>query len=154
MIVMKRKSVTVITGIIVLFFFSLPQNIYATSWAYSFVVWNGYVYQVADEEVERVVEEIGEVTAYSDMDQLAGNFSNAYREGTKYYSIEGTDPSEVIAVKISEDLYVKAYKEHEYGVKGITDNTGISFSGLFLTGLLAFVGVSAYQFRKNMSRES
>ncbi|AJD89805.1 hypothetical protein JMA_04880 [Jeotgalibacillus malaysiensis] len=151
---MQRKPVTFITGIIVLFFFSLPQNIYATSWAYSFVVWDGYVYQVTVEEVERVGDEIGEVTAFSDMDQLPGNFSNDYREGTKYYSIEGTDTSEAIAVEISEDQYVKAYKEHEYGVKGITDNTGISLSWLFLTGLLAFVGVSAYQFRKNMRMKS
>ncbi|WP_404407125.1 hypothetical protein [Jeotgalibacillus malaysiensis] len=150
---MKRKSVTFIAGIMVLFF-SLPQDIYATSWAYSFVVWEGYVYQVTDEEVERIEEEIGKVTAFSDMDQLPGNFSNAYREGTKYFSIEGTDPSEAIAVEISEDLYVKAYKEHEYLVKGINDNTGISFSGLFLTGLLAFVGVSAYQFRKNIRKKS
>ncbi|MFG6150097.1 hypothetical protein [Halobacillus sp. B23F22_1] len=92
----------------------LPQPSFATSWAYSFVVWDGYIYVVSEEYVDEVDREIGHVTAYSDMEQYHGNFSNAYREGTKYFSIEGVRKEEAIAVQEEDGRFIKADRESEY----------------------------------------
>ena len=49
----------------------------SADWAFTFVVWDGYIYQLSDEYVEDIVEEIGEVTKYSDTEgTYSGNFSN------------------------------------------------------------------------------
>ncbi|MBT2682695.1 hypothetical protein [Bacillus sp. ISL-37] len=93
----------------------------ATSWAYSFVVWDGYIYVISDEYVTEVDSEIGQVTKYSDMEQYSGNFSNAYKKGTKYYSIEGISTDEAIAIKESEGQYIKAYREGEYELRSVFD---------------------------------
>ncbi|MEL3971414.1 hypothetical protein AAEO50_03900 [Rossellomorea oryzaecorticis] len=85
----------------------------ATSWAYPFVVWDGYRFEVLDEYVEEIDSEIGEVTSYSDMETLSGNFSNEYIEGTKYYSIKGISTDEAIAVKTGSQ-YKKAVRIGEY----------------------------------------
>jgi hypothetical protein len=70
-------------------------------------VWDGYRYEVLDEYVEEIDSEIGEVTSYSDMETLSGNFSNEYIEGTKYFSIKGVSTDEAINCmrsKISKDV--------------------------------------------------
>ncbi len=86
----------------------------ATSWVYLFVVWDGYIYVVGDEQVTSLDEKIGAVTAYSDMEQYAGNFSNIYPEGTSYYAIKGIDTAHAIAVHTPNDTYIKAVREGEY----------------------------------------
>lgn len=67
--------------------FFLANKSYA-DWAYSFVVWDGFIYVVSDEVVGQVDREIGKVTKYSDIEgTYSGNFSNTYSKGTKYFSI-------------------------------------------------------------------
>lgn len=96
----------------------LPSKSLATSWAYPFVVWDGYIYVVSDEYVTEINREIGKVTKYSDMEQHTGNFSNAYKEGTKYYSIEGISTDQEIAVQDEDGSYKKAFREREYTYAG------------------------------------
>jgi hypothetical protein len=89
----------------------------SADWAFSFVVWNGYIYQLSDEYVEDVVEEIGEVTKYSDTEgTYSGNFSNEYEKGTRYYSIEGMSTDEAIAIE-DNGKYRKAIRNGTYGEK-------------------------------------
>lgn len=85
------------------------------SWAYSFVVWDGFSYQISDEYVQEVDQEIGEVTVYSDKEgTYSGNFSNEYEKGTAYYSITGISTDEAIAVKEEDGKYRKALREGKY----------------------------------------
>lgn len=88
------------------------------SWAYSFVVWNGYSYQISDEYVQDVDKKIGKVTVYSDKEgTYSGNFSNEYEKGTEYYSIIGVSTDKAIAVKEEEGKYRKAIIEGKYDSK-------------------------------------
>ncbi|WP_058308214.1 hypothetical protein [Gracilibacillus massiliensis] len=96
-------SLTILIGI------TLHANIIlATSWVYPFVVWEGYTYEVLDEKITDVDEEIGSVTRYSDMETYSGNFSNTYKKGTKYYAIQGIDTAKAIAVEVEDGIYKKA----------------------------------------------
>ncbi|RDW15878.1 hypothetical protein [Oceanobacillus chungangensis] len=89
----------------------------SADWAFSFVVWNGYIYQLSDEYVEDAGKEIGEVTNYSDTEgTYSGNFSNEYEKGTKYYSIEGISTDEVIAIE-DNGKYRKAIRNEKYEEK-------------------------------------
>ncbi|QOR67831.1 hypothetical protein IM538_06775 [Cytobacillus suaedae] len=110
--------------LITLFTLILPDQSLATKWAYPFVVWEGYIYEITDEYVTDVDLEVGEVTAYSDMEQLSGNFSNTYKVGTKYYTIKGESSDEVIAVEEADGKYVKAVKVGEYSIAS-------GFQGMF-----------------------
>jgi hypothetical protein len=92
----------------------VPSKSFATSWAYPFVVWDGYIYIVNDEYVTEIDQEIGKVTRYSDMYQQSGNFSNVYEKGTKYYSIKDVSTDEAIAVEDGSGKYKKAVREREY----------------------------------------
>ena len=86
-------------------------------WAYSFIVWDGYMYEISDEYVEDIEVEIGEVTSYSTMEgTYEGNFSNEYNKGTKYFSIDGVNTEEAIAIKEDEDKYRKAIRNGKYTV--------------------------------------
>ena len=90
----------------------VPVTAFATSWAYEFVVYNDAVYVVTGEAEGEVGEKLGEVTYYSDMYTHSGNFSNHYPKGTEYYEIIGVDPSEMIAVRVQPDRYLRATYEH------------------------------------------
>ncbi|WP_018933422.1 hypothetical protein [Gracilibacillus lacisalsi] len=94
--------------------FLSTNMVFATSWAYPFVVWDDHTYEVVDESITNIAEEIGEVTRYSDMETYSGNFSNAYPKGTKYYSIQGVSTEEAIAVEISPGEYKKAVRKGEF----------------------------------------
>lgn len=113
-----------------------PQKSLATDWAYQFVVWEGTIYIVSDEQVTDVDEVIGQVTKYSDMKQYGGNFSNTFQKGTKYYSVKGVDPNKAIAVQLDKHVYVKAENDgaYEYNGKGIVN---------YLLGGLVLVAVTA-----------
>lgn len=118
---MRNKYLLSIALLFVLFASFFPSRILATSWAYPFVVWDGYIYVISDEYVTKIDNEIGQVTKYSDMEQYSGNFSNAYKKGTKYYSIEGINTDEAIAIEDSDGRYIKAYKDGEYKLRGAFD---------------------------------
>lgn len=92
---------------IILFLVATATPVMATSWAYSFVVYNNSIYVITEEPVEEVGNRLGEVTAYSDMENLSGNFSNVYEVGTPYYEIKGVDPAEAIAVE-KDNGYIRA----------------------------------------------
>ncbi|MFD1030257.1 hypothetical protein [Metaplanococcus flavidus] len=86
-------------------------------WASNFIVLDGYIYIVSDEYTENVGEVIGQVTHYSDQEATyAGNFSNMYEEGTKYYEIEGVSREVAIAVE-ENDKYRIANQNGKYGEK-------------------------------------
>ncbi|WP_139343077.1 hypothetical protein [Fictibacillus arsenicus] len=92
----------------------VPSKSLATSWAYPFVVWDGYIYIVNDEYVTEIDKEIGKVMRYSDMYEQPGNFSNVYEKGTKYYSIKDVSTDEAIAVEDGSGKYKKAIREKKY----------------------------------------
>ncbi|WP_342567210.1 hypothetical protein MKY09_17600 [Psychrobacillus sp. FSL K6-4046] len=101
------------------------------SWAYQFVVWDGDVYIITEENVEKIGKEIGHVTKYSDREgTYSGNFSNTFPKGTKYYEIVEVDPEEAIAVESEVGIYVKANSDGEYaGSKKNNWNTTYVFVG-------------------------
>jgi hypothetical protein len=94
------------------------SNHSSADWAYSFVVFDGFTYQLSDEYVEDISGEIGEVTRYSDMEgTYSGNFSNVYEKGTKYYAITGISTEEAIPVEEKDGRYRKAIRSGKYGEK-------------------------------------
>jgi len=124
----------------------LPGKSLATSWAYSFVVWDGYIYVVSDEVIAEVGSEIGHVTKYSDMESYPGNFSNSFAKGTKYYSIKGISKNEAIAVEKSKGQYIKAYREAEYKVRGAFDGYFDGQQGAIKIFVLLVIGILAVIF--------
>lgn len=85
-------------------------------WVYGFVVWNGNIYEITDGYVEKITEEIGEVTKQLDMEgKSSGNVSNMYEKGTKYFSIEGVNTNDAIAVQEKDGIYRKAINQGKYG---------------------------------------
>lgn len=85
----------------------------ATSWAFPFVVYDESIYVITEQSVEQIGEKLGEVTAYSDMEQQGGNFSNHYPVGTEYYAMDGVAPSQAIAIK-TDSQYIRANYESPY----------------------------------------
>ena len=143
---MKKKNlITVVLLLcVVLSFFS--SKVFATSWAYPFVVWNDSVYVVSEETIDDVEKEIGKVTKYSDMEQYGGNFSNVYPKGTKYYSIKGINTSVAIAVESSDGQYIKAYLQGEYTYKkSFTEYiyNGLGVFAILIIGLLIYSRISS-----------
>ncbi|WP_045521062.1 hypothetical protein [Neobacillus niacini] len=114
----------------------------ATSWAYPFVVWEDYIYVVSDEYVTEIDTEIGHVTMYSDMKSYPGNFSNAFKKGTKYYSIKGISTEESLAIEESDGRYLKADRDGKYEVKSSFYGFFYGQQGIFvylILGILAII---------------
>lgn len=122
--------------------FLFPSKPLATSWAYPFVVWDGYIYVVNDEYVTEIDSEIGHVTKYSDMEQYSGNFSNTYKKGTKYYSIEGVSTNEAIAIQDKDGKYKIAVREGEYTYEG--ERFGLLGLSVGLLALLLIITSGIY----------
>ncbi|TFE00663.1 hypothetical protein [Jeotgalibacillus salarius] len=100
-----------------LLIFMISYSVQALSWAITFVVWEGKVYEVKQEEIienSEISKIIGEVkTKPDDMTgDYYGDASNFYPIGTKYYEIKGTSTSTAIAVK-EENQWVKAVYVHK-----------------------------------------
>ncbi len=88
-------------------------------WAFQFVVWDGYIYQLSDEYVESIDEKIGEVTKYFRYarDRLLLETSQIrMKKGTKYYAIQGISTDEAIAIE-EKGKYRKAIRDGKYGGK-------------------------------------
>ncbi|MBY6036990.1 hypothetical protein KUV80_10005 [Fictibacillus nanhaiensis] len=130
-----------------------PTKSLATSWAYSFVVWEDNIYVISDEYVSEINSEIGQVSKYSDMKSYPGNFSNTYEKGTKYYSIKGINPNEVIAIEESNGRYIKAYRDGEYEIRSVFDGYFDGQQGVIRILVLLSIGILAvmliYKFKKN-----
>lgn len=95
-----------------LFVFLISSTVQALSWAITFVVWEGKVYEVKQEELienNEIGNIIGEVTTKPNdrTGSYFGNASNFYPIGTNYYQIIGTSTSNAIAIK-EETQWVKA----------------------------------------------
>lgn len=89
----------------------------ALSWAYPFVVWDGRLYEVKEEERLPAIdidEAIGRVATMADDMSGAyyGNASNYHPIGTVYYAIKEARTGEAIAVKV-EGEYLKAVYRQE-----------------------------------------
>ncbi|WP_416150552.1 hypothetical protein ACM26V_06160 [Salipaludibacillus sp. HK11] len=100
-----------------LFIFTVTTPVQALSWAYSFVVWNGNVYEVKEEKVleSEIGKEIGEVkTKPNDMTgDYYGNASNAYPKGTKYFEINNISTENAISVEVGDNEWQKAVYVHQ-----------------------------------------
>ena len=105
-----------IIGILTLTLFIVAGCSSSADWNSNFVILDGYVYEMSNEYVMEVEEEIGKVTKYSDKEGMySGNFSNMlYKKGTKYYAIVGVNTDEAIAVE-ENGKYRKAKREGKYG---------------------------------------
>ncbi|MEK5389095.1 hypothetical protein NSQ59_01770 [Margalitia sp. FSL K6-0131] len=128
---MRARSIPLFA---MLFLFLLTPLKSLADWAYPFVVWNGYIYVVSEEKVEKVDKEIGHVTKYSDREgTYSGNFSNVFKKGTKYYSIKGISTDEAIAVQDGKGKFVKATREGKYeGDKKSSEINFIKWAAVFL----------------------
>lgn len=98
-------------------FFTFSTTVQALSWAYSFVVFDGKVYEVLADEVvaeEQVGKVIGNVTTvpHEMTGNYYGNASNDYAIGTNYAAINGVSIEEAIAVE-EGGYWVKAVYSHE-----------------------------------------
>ena len=131
-------------------FFIFPSKSLATEWIHSFVVWDGNTYIVEDEEVTDVDKEIGHVTRYSSYDSYGGNFSNSYKEGTKYFSIKGVSTEEAIAVETKEGTYRKAVFKGEYRVKDPSYYVSnfLLVGGILILLALGYIFYQAYRFKE------
>jgi len=135
---MKPKYMVLCTLIVLCLIF--PERLQA-NWAYPFVVWNGYTYVISDEKVEKVGKEIGHVTKYSDMEgTYTGNFSNAYKKGTKYFAIKGISTDEAIAVQDEKGKFVKATREGKYASsKKSSEINFLKWAAVFLVIVILIV---------------
>ena len=96
--------------------FMVSSSIQAHKWAYVFVVWDGKVYEVIEEEMieeSEIGKSIGEVKTKpnSNTYRYYGNASNYYPVGTPYYEIKGISTSTAIAVKVDNE-WLKAVYVH------------------------------------------
>lgn len=159
----SRYIWSILVFIIMLTALSYPGKASATSWAYPFVVYEGYIYVVSEESVggEEVEKEIGSVTQYSDMESLPGNFSNTYPVGTKYYSIKGVNAEDMIAVEESEGNFLKAERDGKYAptIEGDSseeegkEQVDLSMILIFSLALLVFAVVLLLVMIKGRNRE-
>jgi hypothetical protein len=108
------RKITFLSLVLILM---VSSSVHALSWAISFVVWNGKVYEVKQEEMiekSEIGKIIGEVkTTPDDMTgEYYGDASNFYPKGTKYYVIKGISTSTAIAIK-NDNQYIKAIYVHK-----------------------------------------
>lgn len=154
MITLKFKHLLSLFVFITLLIFLLYPGHSLAKWAYSFVVWDGYTYVISDEYVIEVDKEIGHVTQYSDIEgTYSGNFSNSYKEGTKYYSIKDVSTDEAIAIQEGDNKYKKAVRDGEY-IEAKTDYFHLTPSILMIVFLFAAPTIvfSIYFIEKKVSK--
>ncbi|MEM1506119.1 hypothetical protein RG959_22260 [Domibacillus sp. 8LH] len=137
---MKKISLLALLLIII-----ISSSVEALSWAYTFVVWEGKVYEVKQEETitdSQIGEIIGEVkTKPNDMTgDFYGEASNYYPKGTKYYEIKGISTSTAIAVE-EDSQWVKAVYVHKapFHIMNIFSNNFFMFTVVVI--IFAVIGV-------------
>jgi hypothetical protein len=148
--VLMRK-ITFLSLVLILM---ISSSVHALSWAISFVVLKGNVYEVKQEEMieEREIGKvIGEVkTTPDDMTgEYYGDASNFYPKGTKYYAIKGIPTSKAIAIK-NDNQYLKAVYVHKAPFHIMNVLTNIYF--LSAVGIVALLIIRArFRFKKTNS---
>ncbi|KOS68803.1 hypothetical protein AEA09_09795 [Lysinibacillus contaminans] len=138
---MKRKILLSLPFLLIISF-----SVQALDWAYSFVVWEGKVYEVKQEEIftdSEIDKIIGEVkTKPNDMTgDYYGDASNSYPKGTKYYEIKGTPTSTAIAVQEGNQwvkaVYVRNAPFHIMNVfSNIFFKSAVLIIGLIVIGVI------------------
>lgn len=95
----------VMVAFIAFFFLSLPATD-ALTWIAFFVVWEGNVYEITEEQVpaSEIRERIGEVNSEAnDMTgDYYGNASNYFPVGTDYFAIDGVSTVDAVTVEVEE----------------------------------------------------
>lgn len=141
-----------ITLFFLTFIFLINSSVHALSWAYSFVVWKGKVYEVKQEviiEVSEIGKIIGEVkTKPNDMTgDYYGDASNTYPKGTKYYEIKDISTSTAIAVKEDDNQWVKAVYVHKapFHIMNLLSNS--YFISFIVISVVIVIGVK-FRFKK------
>lgn len=94
----------------------IGPSVQALTWAYPFVVWEGKVYEVKEDQLideNEIGDKIGKVETKPDdtSGNYYGNASNHYPIGTNYYKIKGISTSDAIAIK-DDNKWVKATYVH------------------------------------------
>lgn len=145
------KKITILSLLLALMISSTVQ---ALSWAIIFVVWEGKVYEVKQEEIienSEIGKIIGEVkTKPDDMTgEYYGDASNFYPIGTKYYEIKGIPTSNEIAIK-EDNQWIKAVYVHKapFHIMNVLTNQFFIFSVVVIS--LIIIGLI---FRTKMSKK-
>lgn len=140
------KKVSLLTLVLVFIFASSVQ---ALSWAIIFVVWDGKVYEVKQDETidpGKIGKVIGGVETQPDEEtgKYYGNASNYFPIGTKYYEIKGISTSDAIAIK-ENDQWIKAVYVHDapFHIMNIIKNPLFIFSMV-----IVFIMLIGMTFRK------
>ena len=147
------SNIKKITFLSLLFVIMSSFSVQALTWAINFVVWEGKVYEVKQEDVienDKIGKVLGEVKTQPDGNSgdYHGNASNIYPIGTKYYEIKGISTSSAIAVK-ENDYWVKCVYVHKapFHIMNILTNPFFIFSIVIIA--LILLGVI---FRNKKSR--
>lgn len=136
---MKRKLLVPLLLLVL-----ISSSVHALSWAYSFVVWKGKVYEVkqelliADSEIGGIIGKVK--TRPNDMTgEYYGNASNYYPIGTNYYEIKGISTSSAIAIK-EDNQWVKAIYAHKAPFHIMNLLTNIYFLAAVVLVVLIIIG--------------
>jgi hypothetical protein len=98
------------------------SNVQALEWAYWFVVNDGKVFEVKEEEMispSDLGELIGKVETQADdyTGDYYGDASNYYKNGTRYFEITDVPIEDAIAVETGPKKYVKAIYKHDVPIE-------------------------------------
>ena len=143
------KKITIICLLLML----ISPSVRAGEWLYYFVVFNGTVYEVKQENLidqHKIGKQIGEVKTqpYSEWHTSAmrytGDASNIYPIGTPYYKIKGVPTSISIAVKV-DNHWVKAVNVEKapFHVMNTITNLFI-FSPIVIISVIVGIGLILY----------
>ena len=142
------KKVILLT---LLFTFMISSSVHSVSWAYVFVVWEGNVYEVKQDESiadSEIGEVIGKVKTKSNdrTGSYYGDASNYYSKGTKYYEMKGVSTADAIAIK-DGGQWVKAVYVHEapFHILNV-------FSNIFIIMALTIVGVVLHNKKQSITK--
>ncbi|MFE8700801.1 hypothetical protein ACFYKX_09255 [Cytobacillus sp. FJAT-54145] len=132
-----------VLALFLIFVFSANSKVNALEWAYWFVVHEGKVYEVKEEEsiaTNDVGKVIGKVETRADdyTGDYYGNASNYYKIGTRYFEINGVLIKEAIAIETRPNEYVKAIYKHDVPIGNKIINI-FSFNFWMISGLVFFV---------------
>ncbi|QFF99249.1 hypothetical protein PB01_10625 [Psychrobacillus glaciei] len=134
-----------ITLFSIFFIFIISSTAQALTRAYPFVVWEGKVYEVKQEEIivnSEISKMIGKVSEkVNDMTgEYYGDASNYYAKGTKYYEIRGISTFTAIAIK-EDNQWVKAVYVHKATFHLMNIFSNLFFLAAVLIVVMILIGV-------------
>lgn len=120
-----EKKIGLIAVLALFLSFSGCVNKNSACWAFPFINYNGITYAMTDKKVDSnsVGKLLGEVKYYSteetDSHSESDLFSNKFKVGTALYAIKNTDTRKAIAVKESDNSYMKLIDSGDWSPSGI-----------------------------------